>query len=153
MPEIDSFSKFFTFDELTDTSHSELVNENREKAKQFINAGKRLSKMLESVRSVLGNEPITVTSGFRCASLNKLVGGSATSGHARFECADIIPSGDIVEAFNTIMRNKDKLPDLRKAIIERVGTKKWIHLQVSMKANEQQEFFLTSDGRNYTKVG
>lgn len=153
MPEINSFSKYFTFEELTNTSHSSLLDDNREKAKKYINAGKRLSKLLESIRELLGSKPITVSSGFRSHELNKKVGGSATSGHTRFECADIVPQGDIGEVFNFIMHNKDKLPDLRKAIIERVGTKKWIHVQVKMDANSKQEFYATSDGKSYTKVG
>lgn len=152
MPE--SFSSFFTFEELTNSSHTSLVEQNRKDAMKFALAGKRLSKLLESIRELLGNKPLTISSGFRNDALNAKVGGSKTSGHKRFECADIVPSHMTTsEAFKIIMDNKDKLPDLRKCIIEGVKGKNWLHVQVSMKAGEKQEFFSTADGLNYKKVG
>lgn len=151
MPE--SFSKWFSFEELTNSSHTSLVEQNRKDAMKFALAGKRLSKLLESIRELLGNKPLTISSGFRNEALNARVGGSKTSGHKRFECADVVPTNmSTAEAFKIIMENKDKLPDLRKCIIEGVKGKNWLHIQVSMKAGDKQEFYSTSDGKTYTKV-
>jgi hypothetical protein len=40
-----------------------------------------LAEVMQDVRALLGHKPITITSGFRCASLNEAVGGSTTSAH------------------------------------------------------------------------
>ena len=47
-----------------------------------------VTNVLQPVREKLGF-PMTITSGFRCAALNRLVGGSATSQHMKGEAADI----------------------------------------------------------------
>lgn len=153
MPE--SFSKFFTFEELTNSAnHPGLVAKNREDAMKYINAGKRLSKLLESIRHYLGDKPLTVTNGFRNLELNKAVGSKTTkSKHLLFEAADVVPTSMSVEtAFKMIMTLKEQLPDLRKVIIEKVGGKEWLHIEVKMKAYEEQSFYVTTDANTYTRI-
>jgi len=48
---------------------------------------------LEPIRKLLEN-PIEITSGYRCKELNKIVGGSDTSQHMTGEAADITPAGE-----------------------------------------------------------
>lgn len=45
---------------------------------------------MERVRAVLGNVPIHVSSGYRCAKLNAAIGGSANSQHMKGEACDFI---------------------------------------------------------------
>lgn len=45
---------------------------------------------MEEVRSLLGNAPITVTSGYRSPFVNKIVGGSITSAHMSGRAVDFI---------------------------------------------------------------
>ena len=150
---MDSFSKFFTFEALTHTSHQAQLYRNREEAKQFINAGKRLSKLLESVREVLGNRPIKVTSGFRGETLNHSIGGATKSKHLKFEAADIVPTHiGVSEAFKILMDERDNLPDLRRVIIEKIGGKEWLHVEVKMEPNEKQVFALIGEDRKYKEV-
>ena len=54
----DGFSPYFSFAELTFTNHSELLSQNRVDAKAFRLAGKRLSKLLESIRHIFGVKPL-----------------------------------------------------------------------------------------------
>lgn len=151
---IAGFSKFFTFEELTATSHTALLSSNREEAKQYLSAGKRLSKLLESIRHILGDKPIKVNSGYRNILLNKAVGSKSNkSAHTRFEAADIVPSGmSIEEAFNALINahRGGLLPDLRKAIIEK---NTWIHIECKMNPDEKTTFYTSSDGVNFTLVG
>ncbi len=42
---------------------------------------KETANHLEVVRRMLGDLPLTISSGFRCAELNKAVGGAAASAH------------------------------------------------------------------------
>ena len=47
-----------------------------------------LAKSLEDIR-ILVDEPVIVTSGYRCPDLNKAIGGSKTSAHMKGLAADI----------------------------------------------------------------
>lgn len=151
---MESFSEFFTFKELTDSAgHPEMVAQNRLDAKQYLLAGKRLSKLLESIRHILGDKPLKVNSGFRNERLNKAVGSkSLNSKHTVFEAVDITPSGmSIKEAFTAlIMAHKGGLlPDLRKVLHE--GS--WLHCEVSMSVGDYRGFFVSNDNNvTFTKV-
>lgn len=150
----DGFALHFSFAELTNSvSHPELVTQNRIEAKRYRLAGKRLSKLLESIRHILGDKPLKVTSGYRNMKLNKAVGSLVTaSSHTRFEAADIIPTSmSVKEAFETLMeaRKDGLLPDLRKCIIEK---NTWLHIEVSMSVGDYKGFLTTADGKTYTKV-
>jgi uncharacterized protein YcbK (DUF882 family) len=148
----ENFNKYATFEELTNSSHKNLVEQNRVDAQQFLLAGKRLSKLVESIREVLGNAPISINSGFRNEALNKAVGSKAkASKHKVFEAVDITPNNmSVKDAFKKIMQAyKDgKLQDLRKVLEE--GT--WLHCEVKMNAKETTTFYTTTDGVNFTKV-
>ena len=156
-----NFSPYFTFEELTDSqSHSDLVKLNRVDAIEFKVAGERLSKLLESIRHILGDHPIKINSGYRNEALNKAVGGvdkivngkKVLSSHRRFEAADITPTDKpLKESFNAILRayQGGLLPDLRKCIIEKG---RWLHIEVSMSEGDYKGFLTTADGINFTKV-
>lgn len=53
-------------------------------------------EVLEPARNLLG-VPLLITSGYRCATLNRLIGGAAQSQHMVGEAADFIPKGMDVE--------------------------------------------------------
>ena len=150
----EGFSPKFTFEELTySANHQDLVEQNRADAVKYLLAGKRLSKLLESIREVLGDKPIKVNSGFRNTRMNIAVGSIVpNSSHTRFEAADITPTGvPLKESFNALMRahKGGLLPDLRKCIIEK---NRWLHIEVAMSEGDHKGFLTTSDGVNYTKV-
>lgn len=147
MDTVDGFSNHFTFAELTySENHQELVSQNRKDAVRYKLAGERLSRLLESIRDILGSRPIKINSGFRNPALNKAVGSKAkNSAHLRFEAADIKPSHmTIQEAFEAIMEAKKRgeLSDLRKVLQE--GS--WLHVEVSMSKGDYRGFFVSRDG-------
>ena len=145
-------TKHFTFNELTSTSHNELLEANRESAKAFMKQLKYVAGTLEEIRAVLG-VPLRVTSGFRNNALNKAVGGSATSGHTKGLCADFQPIGlEISHAFGMIQANKSKCPSLKKCIYESIGGAKWLHIETKTEANQPQQFFTTNNGKTYTEI-
>lgn len=49
-----------------------------------------LALKMERVRSILGNLPIQVNSGYRCPTVNSAVGGSKSSAHMMGHAADFI---------------------------------------------------------------
>ena len=50
----------------------------------------RVAETLEMIRVLLGNKPITITSGFRCSELNAAVGGAYNSAHLYGLAADFV---------------------------------------------------------------
>ena len=145
-------TKHFTFEELTNTSNVELLEANRESAKAFMKQLKYVAGTLEEIRAVLG-VPLRVTSGFRNNALNKAVGGSATSGHTKGLCADIVPIGiSIEDAFNLIQFNKDKCPSLKKCIKEKVSGSEWLHIETKTEKFQPTKFYTTNNGKTYTEV-
>ena len=145
-------TKHFTFEELTNTSNVELLEANRESAKAFMKQLKYVAGTLEEIRAVLG-VPLRVTSGFRNNALNKAVGGSATSGHTKGLCADIVPIGiSIEDAFDLILFNKDKCPSLKKCIKEKVSGSEWLHIETKTDKFQPTKFYTTNNGKTYTEV-
>lgn len=146
-------SEHFSFFELSFTTNGDLLSANRSDARKVMKQLRYTAATLEELRAVL-ECPLKVTSGFRNEELNKRVGGSQTSKHKMGLCADIIPLGriSVKEAFERIMRNKDKCPSLRKCIIEGVKGSTWLHIQTKMDANELTQFYSTDDGKNFTEV-
>lgn len=149
------YDKNFTFEELTNSSsHPELVEQNRKDAQQFVNSGKRLSKLLGSIRGIW-NKAIKATSGFRNKTLNLRVGSKAkNSSHQRFEAADLLPPKGMTlnEFFDGIMKafKEGLLPDLRKVIRE--DHRGICHVEVKMDAKESTTFYITNDNKNFKEV-
>ena len=145
-------TEHFSFEELTNTSHDELLESNRAIAESYMKQLKYVAGTLEEIRAVLG-VPLKVTSGFRSSQLNRLVGGSPTSGHTKGLCADVIPNGvDVVEAQKKIIANKDKCPSLKKCILEMVRGSEWLHVEAKTEANQPTQFFATTNGKTYTEI-
>jgi zinc D-Ala-D-Ala carboxypeptidase len=73
----------FTYEEMiASQTAARLGIDNRPDAQTLHNL-KRLCAVLERVRSGLGDKPIIVSSGFRCAKLNTAIKGSKTSYHMK----------------------------------------------------------------------
>jgi hypothetical protein len=86
-------SKHFSFNELTGTSHADLLARNRAEAALFVWPLRRVaSELLQPIREGLGR-PVNVTSGFRGKTLNARVGGSIVSQHCAGQAADFNVDG------------------------------------------------------------
>ena len=84
----------------------------------------KLAMELENVRKLLNNNPIYVSSGYRCLALNELLGSKPTSAHIRglacdFTCPKYGDPHDIVDA----IFGSDILYD--QIILE---FDKWVHI-------------------------
>jgi hypothetical protein len=142
-------SENFSFEELTTTGHDNMIEQNRVSAQKFMKQLKYTAGALEECRKVLG-VGLQITSGYRMPTLNKAVGGSATSKHTQGLCADFKPVGmmTVKEAFDKLLKDKDKLFSVRKVIIEGGGKNgaTWIHMQAKVAKDEPLEFFASNDG-------
>lgn len=82
--------KYFTIAELvrSDTANRRGINNSLPKD-LLPNAQALINNILDPLREAYG-KPIVVTSGYRCETLNKAVGGSPTSDHRFGKAADIV---------------------------------------------------------------
>ena len=160
-------SENFTLEELTRTSKDSLQAINIEQATDDLSVLQNLAdvakKLLQPIRDFYG-VPVTVTSGYRCKSLNIAVGGSTTSQHSYGEAADIQIDGHSVdEIFADIRSGKVvDLSNVGQVIIEKVGGAKWIHIslmtprysaiQKARYGTDDVVFLVTKDGKNYERV-
>ena len=82
--------KYFTFNELCESGTAKTHNIDNTPNEQIkINLRNLVDNCLDVIREKYG-KPITVSSGYRCPALNKVVGGaSSTSQHTKGQAADL----------------------------------------------------------------
>jgi len=80
--------------------------------------------VLQPVRNEFG--PIRITSGFRCAKLNKKINGSKKSNHVPGQAADIEPLGDGIELIDIVKYIYSNL-EFRNVIAEYFPNG-WVHV-------------------------
>lgn len=82
--------KYFTIDELTASATARKKGiKNIPNEEERLNLIALVAAVLDPLREKYG-KPIIVTSGYRCAALNKCVGGVTGSQHRKGEAADIV---------------------------------------------------------------
>lgn len=82
--------KYFTIDELTASATARKRGiKNVPNEEERLNLIALVAAVLDPLREKYG-KPIIVTSGYRCAALNKCVGGVTGSQHRKGEAADIV---------------------------------------------------------------
>jgi hypothetical protein len=88
-----------------------------------------VANMLERVRTALGNVAITVSSGYRCPELNKLVGGQPASDH-QFGYAADFEAPEFGSPFHIASFLAPQVQELGigQMIYEGVSGKRWVHI-------------------------
>lgn len=112
--------------------------------------------LLDSLREAWGG-PLTVTSGYRCAELNRAVGGSDTSAHLAGWAADLVPDKHdprgiqglvnfAVEWLTETGLSFDQLID------ERSGGSRWLHVGIRNLEGKQRKEMLLYDNGKYIRL-
>ena len=115
---------------------------------EYYNLKKVCMQILEPVR-VYFDKPFIPNSGFRCQELNKAIGSSTTSQHAKGQAIDFeLPGIDNLEVASWLRENVS----FDQLILEHYDgvdpNSGWIHVSyVSPEDNRRQA--LTYDGKNY----
>ena len=116
---------------------------------------KRLAEVvLEPVRDLLGSR-LVIHSAFRCAEVNRAVGGAVASAHLDGRAADFVPESQepIRLAFDRIL--KSEIP-FDKMLLEFKGSRYWIHLQIPKEGEKyrRQAFIcqVSDSGMHYQEV-
>lgn len=131
-------SDYFTLQELTkSTTATRLKIDNTPNAEILRNLQYGVSMVLDPLRRI-HQQPIIITSGYRCAQLNKAVGGVANSWHTKGNAADIhIQDEDEARAIFNILKT---LPSVDTALFEHSHSSQWIHVQWDMTKTPRHHF-------------
>ncbi len=91
-------TRHFTLQEITASDQAVRLGIDNTLPAQYANQALLTAQMMERVRGFLTEQagrdiPIQVTSGYRCAALNRAVGGSERSDHMRMMAVDFRASG------------------------------------------------------------
>lgn len=107
-----------------------------------------ITNLLDPIRERYG-APITVTSGYRCAALNKAVGGVTNSQHLTGQAADLQgTNGNNAAQLREICRAAVDVDRYDQLIIEHSGNTRWIH--VSFGPGNRREILLMKNGKYTT---
>ena len=101
--------------------------------------------LLQPLRNKLG-KPMIISSGYRCAKLNKLVGGSGTSHHLNGYAVDfVVVDRKVNEVIDFIRKSGLKWTQL---IEEHSNGTKWVHISYDKK-NLKCEVLKYENGKYY----
>lgn len=120
-----NLSTHFTLEEMVISQHLRSGIDNTPPPEAMSNL-LRLSSLLEGVRLVLGDHPISISSGYRCKKLNTLIGGSRTSQHMQGLAADFI-----CPAFGTPRQICEQLLDMDFRFDQLIFEGAWVHISLS----------------------
>lgn len=129
--------KYFTIAEFVKSETAERkAIDNRLPKELLPNVQALIENILDPLRKAYG-KPIIVTSGYRCKTLNRTVGGSETSDHMK-GCA-----ADIVGTPNTPSENRklfNLIQELRLPFDQLIDEKRfsWVHVSYRSEGNRNQ---------------
>ena len=131
-------SDFFTLEEFTrSTTAKRLKIDNTPDDVVIRNIQYGVQMVLDPLRRKL-QAPIIITSGYRCAKLNKAVGGVANSWHTKGNAADLrIKDEEEAKAIFQILKT---LPSVDTVLFEHSTTAIWIHVQWDMERTPRHHF-------------
>ena len=101
--------------------------------------------LLEPLRDLVG-KPISISSGYRCRTLNSLVGGSATSQHIQGKAADLSVEGYTTEELFNKIKNSNLQFD---QLIQEFDS--WVHISYSSKKTNRFQILRATKSKGKTK--
>jgi len=124
-------SKNFTYEEMTNSATAKRMNIDNSPDEKSLECLKQLcQKVLQPIRDKRGSA-ITVTSGYRCEKLNKIVGGVPTSQHRFGQAADITLGNPTLnkKLFNMIVEMINKKEIKVGQLIDEYNYR-WLHISL-----------------------
>lgn len=135
-------TKNFTLEEYQNSATAKKYRINNTISSQYKDNMKRVLNLLQVIRDAW-NDPIIISSGYRCPELNKKVGGASNSDHVYGAAVDFYTVSNTREdnhkLWNMIlcMNTLKKLPLFRQLINE--YDDKWIHISVNNDYNKYKQ--------------
>ncbi len=129
--------KYFTMDELTHSATAIRKGiDNTPDSKVKANLTALVANLLDPLREAYG-KPIVVSSGYRCAKLNRAVGGVARSQHLSGQAADLQSAGKSRSEHKKLFDLARKLNLPYDQLIDEHDYK-WVHISFNPKGNRRQ---------------
>jgi hypothetical protein len=122
-----SLSKHFTLDEFIHSDTARLRAIDNMPSPEMREEIRLTAEFMEEVRTILGDNPITVTSGYRCPALNKAVGGAERSNHLSGRAVDFICPAFGPPSYVARKIVASSLP-YDEVILESFGVSSWVHI-------------------------
>lgn len=92
---------------------------------------------LDDIREKWGS-PIVVSSGYRCPTLNKVVGGVANSVHKLGWAADLVPKNGKIDEFENFMNKWAEDNQFDQIIEEKSKSSRWVHFGLFSNSGAQR---------------
>ena len=135
-------SEHFTLDEFCRSATAELHNiKNNPGTLEVQNMLWGCVNVLEPLRNIL-DEPIIITSGYRCEKLNSLVGGVKGSFHTKGCAADLmVKSAQHAKRIFAALQEKHIVKNVDSCLFEHAGNAQWLHVQWAPYINPNRSIF------------
>lgn len=131
-------SDFFSLEEFTrSTTAKRLKIDNTPSDEVIRNIQYGVQMVLDPLRRIL-QEPIIITSGYRCAALNKAVGGVTSSWHTKGNAADLRVKDE--EEAKAIFQVLKTLPSVDTVLFEHSTSSIWMHVQWDMERTPRHHY-------------
>lgn len=128
----------FTLDEFlaSDTARRKGIDNTSPSITAIVNLTMLVARVLQPLRNLM-KLPVRITSGYRCASLNKAVGGAYASQHMTGQAADIsfANNEDLERRAIELIKVMD---DFDQMIWEQKGSIRWLHVSYNALHNRKQ---------------
>ena len=112
--------RYFSIKEFTRSATADRLKIDNSLPPELLDAATYTLQRLDDIREGYG-KPIIITSGYRCQTLNKAVGGKSNSQHLKAQAADLQWDDDLL----TYLLQYAKFDQL---IEERSKRTKWLHI-------------------------
>lgn len=131
-------SDFFTLEEFTRSSTAKRLKIDNTPSDEVVrNIQYGVQMVLDPLRRII-QTPIIITSGYRCAALNKAVGGVTNSWHTKGNAADLkIKDEEEAKAIFQVLKT---LPSVDTVLFEHSTSSIWMHVQWDMTKTPRHHF-------------
>ena len=144
--------KYFTISEMiaSDTAKAKGID-NAPTTEMRANLVALIETLLDPLREAW-KSPIRVTSGYRCAVLNRAVGGSSTSAHLYGCAADIVPLNGKIAEFKAFCKNYfgNRRHLFDQVILEQSKGSEWVHIGLKTKDGRKRGQLMEYKNNRYT---
>lgn len=119
-------SDHFALSEFTISQTAARAGLRNEPLPEHVKNLRHLAQVLEQARTLLGDRPILISSGYRSPAVNGLVGGSLTSAHTQGLAADFACPG-----FGNPLKVCEVIADSGIPFDQLIYSGTWVHLSVT----------------------
>lgn len=124
----------FTLDEMTASVTAACLGiDNTPRTEEIERLRELCVKILQPLRDRLGS-PLRVTSGYRCVTLNRAVGGVKNSQHINGEAADLVCHDN--RKLWELIREMKKAEEIKPGQVINENNLSWIHISLPRKSSE-----------------